>query len=133
MLSLFPQILFLAPAGITLLRIVAALYFAYIAWEIYAQREEFERITVPIVGYLRKWMVILSVCILDIIAVLLFLGAWTQVVALLGALALVKHLLFYRLFADISPFPKSTYVLLLCITLVLVVSGAGAFAFDLPL
>ena len=133
MLSLFPQILFLAPLGIMLLRIVAACYLAYIAWHLLNKHAEIERVSVPLIGHVRPWMVWLSAVIISGVAALIFIGAWTQIAAILGIITVIKHLTFFRKFQSVLPFPRSTYVLLLCILITLVVSGAGAFAFDFPL
>jgi uncharacterized membrane protein YphA (DoxX/SURF4 family) len=133
MLSLFPQILFLAPAGTTLLRIAAAICFAYMAWYFWQERDRFNRLEAPIVGHIRPWMVAFGEVVTGIIAVLLFVGAWTQVAAIIGAIAVIKQLVFYRRYNQVYPFTQSTYWLLLCISLMLVVTGAGAFALDLPL
>lgn len=133
MLSLFPQLLFMAPLGTTVLRVAAALCFAYIAWDLIKRQSEIMGTSLPIIGMPRAWMIQLSSTIVSIIAALLFVGAWTQGVAALAGLVALKHLVFFSRYRGILTFSKSTYFLLLCICLMLVVTGAGAFAFDLPL
>jgi len=134
MLSLFPQILFLAPAGITLLRVAAALCFVYMLWFFWQEKERMSEMHgVPVVGHLHSWMILFGEIVIGIIAILLLVGAWTQGVAILAALVVLKQLIFFRRYHGIFPFARSTYWLLLCICLMLVVTGAGAFAFDLPL
>jgi hypothetical protein len=133
MLSLFPQILFLAPSGTALLRIAAAICFAYIAWDLFKRQSEISGVDMMIIGHVRTWMVQISAIIIAVMAVLLFVGAWVQLVALVGAIVALKHLVFFRRYQTILTFSKSTYWLLLCICLMLAVTGAGAFAFDLPL
>jgi hypothetical protein len=133
MLSLFPQILFLAPLGTTLLRVAAALCFAYIAWDLFTRHEELSQIPLPIIGRPHVWMVQVSATLACIIAAFLFVGAWAQAVAIIAALTILKPLVFFRRYQEMLTFSKSTYLLLLCICLMLVVTGAGAFAFDLPL
>ena len=133
MLSLFPQILFIAPLAITLLRIVLALYLLFIAWHIVRHQDDLAQVRVPIFGHAHAWMLMASATAIGAIAVLLLVGAWTQVVAILALLVVLKHLFWYSRFAAVLPYPRSTYFLLACISLTLVVSGAGAFAFDLPL
>jgi len=131
MLSLFPQILFLAPAGTPLLRVAAALCFAYMAWDLIQRQFEIRQSVLPIIGAPRVWMIQLSAGIVGIVAVLLFVGAWTQVAALFAALVVIKHLVFFHRYHGILTFSKSTYWLLLCISLMLFVTGAGAFSVSL--
>jgi hypothetical protein len=133
MLSLFPQILFLAPAGTTLLRIAAAICFAYMAWYYLRERNNLAGLNVPIVGHFRPWMVTVGGVLIALISILLFVGVWTQAVAIVAAVGALKHIVFYRGYHAVFPFSLSTFWLLLCIALMLVVTGAGAFAFDLPL
>ena len=133
MLSLFPQILFLAPAGTMLLRVAAAICFGYMAWYFWQERDRFNELSAPIVGHIRPWMVVVGDVVVALVAVLLLIGAYTQGVAILGAISVLKQIVFYGTYKDVYPFSRSTYWLLLCICLMLVVTGAGAFAFDLPL
>ncbi len=133
LLSLFPQMLFLAPAGTTLLRIAAALCFAYIAYDLIKRQSEITSISLPIIGRPRVWIIQISAYIVALIAILLFVGAWTQGIAILAAIAALKHVVFYRKYKGMLTFSLSTYLLLLSICLMLIVTGSGAFAFDLPL
>lgn len=63
----------------------------------------------------------------------LFLGAWTQIMAILGALGFIKMALFKKKLPAYSPLSTFSYVLLAIFCICLLISGAGAFAFDLPL
>lgn len=63
------------------------------------------------------------------LALALLAGAWTQVAALI-ALAWFGASLFVR---DMRIFAKSTMILAFLISISLLVTGPGAFAFDLPL
>jgi hypothetical protein len=133
MLSLFPQLLFMAPLGTTVLRVAAALCFAYMAWDLLKRQSEIMGTSLPIIGMPKSWMIQVSSTIVSIMATLLLVGAWTQGVAALAGLVALKHLIFFGRYKNILTFSKSTYFLLFCISLMLVVTGAGAFAFDLPL
>ena len=133
MLSLLPQLLFLAPLGTTLLRVVVACYFAYIAWFLTKNQPEITHMHLSLIGHAPAWILWLSALIMATIAALLFVGAWTQVIAILGAIITLKCLIGVRWFPTLVPFSASTSVLLFCMCLSLVVTGAGAFAFDLPL
>ncbi|PIR82511.1 hypothetical protein COU20_01780 [Candidatus Kaiserbacteria bacterium CG10_big_fil_rev_8_21_14_0_10_59_10] len=114
MLSLFPELLFLAPLSATLIRAAAALVFLYAAWH---------HITI-IESRLLKALGIAEVGI----ALLLLAGIYTQAAALAGALVALLWLS-----RGIRPLPLSTALLTFALTLSLLVTGAGALAFDLPL
>jgi len=116
-----------------LLRVAAGICFGYMVWYFWSERGRLMEIDAPIVGHLRPWMVIIGVVISGLISALLIVGAWTQGVAILAVLVVLKQLVFFRRYQSVFPFGRSTYWLLLCICLMLVVTGAGAFAFDLPL
>jgi uncharacterized membrane protein YphA (DoxX/SURF4 family) len=115
MLSVFPEILFLAPFAALALRLALAILFALGAWQHFSAQD----ISIRVFSALEFG-----------IAAALFAGAWTQPVALVGlAVALVGLVFVPR----IRAYPLST-MLLACVMLAsLVVMGAGAFAFDLPL
>lgn len=114
MLSVFPELLFLAPFSALALRLSLAVILALTAWA-HASRPAI----LP-----RVWAVGEVAAAAALVA-----GAWTQPVALLVAMWLIAGL-YVR---DMRMFPKSTVILALIMCLSLVVSGPGAFAFDLPL
>lgn len=114
MLSLFPELLFLAPFSALLLRLALAAICALSAWAHLGRSQ----------NSARAWGVLEMA-----LAAALIAGAWTQAVALIAIVWLLASL-YVR---DIRMFPKSTVVLALIIALSLLVTGPGAFAFDLPL
>ena len=114
MLSLFPQILFLSPFAALLIRIILALFLALAAWRHLSRSDMGSRIRSVIEVAL---------------AVPIFVGAWTQAVALLG-LILVGITLFMP---KLRAYPLSTLILGCVLFATLVVTGAGAYAFDLAL
>lgn len=132
MLTLFPEILFLSPAATALLRIAAALTFAYVVWTQLKRREELSRVRFPLVGK-GEWIIWFSVIVEGAIAIALFAGIYTQLAALLGAVTAAKYWYWHKYTPAFAPLARGTSLLLLAITLSLVVTGAGAFAFDLPL
>lgn len=135
MLSVFPQLLFLSGIGVTLLRITVGVYFLYLAYLVATRRDEFSRISYPVVGLMPSWAMLIASLVSAVLAGMLIAGIWTQVVALFGILMTLKLLVLpRRLLAPITAsFPRSTAFLLLVLCVSLVVLGAGAFAFDLPL
>ncbi len=114
MLSLFPEILFLAPLGAFLIRIAAAFTLAYIAYRHAYAPDALSRTGAVIEAGA---------------AVLLLLGVFTQAGALLGIGIVLAHVGLRSL----RVLPMSTMLLLLALCLSALVTGAGAFAFDLPL
>ena len=114
MLSVFPDALsfgFLAP---TLIRIALALIFGYAAWQ---------HCKAPGVA-LRTLSAGESVATLG-----LFLGLWTQPAALLGAI--ISAIWFFQPSTRMHALSSILLAFVLCFCLIL--TGAGAFAFDLPL
>lgn len=114
MLSLFPEILFLAPLSAFLIRVALAVLFGYAAWQ-HVRRSE----------VLLRTLALLEVAI----AAALLVGAWTQIVALVAGILSVMSLLN----PGIRSSARSTMLLALVMCVSLMVTGAGAFAFDLPL
>ncbi|MCE9541666.1 hypothetical protein K8R03_03895 [Candidatus Kaiserbacteria bacterium] len=114
MLSLFPQLLFLAPFSALIIRLALFAFLAYTAWKHVSRRDSF----------LGTWSIV------EIgVAAALGIGLWVQVAAL-AALVLVLLALFVP---SMRILPSSTLLLMCVLSLSLFVTGAGAFAFDLPL
>ncbi len=144
MLSLFPQILFLAPLGTAIIRIAAGITFLYLAHFYFYDREAVSRTRVPVIGQVPQWLLIVGSIIMLGTGAALVVGAWTQLAALIGAVAALKCSIFAKRYPVAVPLSTATSLLLLAITLCLLVSDAGAFsisvgglsfrtAFDLPL
>lgn len=133
MLSIFPQILFLSPAGLALIRVAAGLAIFYTAWEFYDKRHMISQERLIIIGTCPVWLTVVGSFAYLVIGALLTVGLYTQLAALLGAIIALKSAMFAKRYARIIPLPRSASLLLLAIMLCLVVSGAGAYAFDLPL
>lgn len=138
-LSVFPDLYqfgfgsyFFAP---TILRIAAAGVFLYLAVTHFSNKKQVaDALTMPRISHetavLGAWVLIGAEIALSFA---LFFGAWTQVAAILGALGCIKALVLGRNFPAVYPLARLTYALVAVICLVLLISGAGAFAFDLPL
>ena len=113
MLSLLPQVLFLTPLAIAVIRITLGVLFLYAAWRQFPEKDVLTRIFAA-----------LEV----VIAIALIVGFWTQAAALAALIVLLVWL-----FSPKRIYPVSTLLLALVMALSLVVTGPGAFAFDLPL
>lgn len=114
MVSLFPEILFLAPFSALLIRVAAAAVFGYAASKHLAQ---------PALA-MRSVGVVEGLC-----ALMLFLGLYAQAGALIGIALFLVHAFFPRF----RVLPASTGWLLLVLCVSLLITGAGPLAFDLPL
>ena len=132
MLNTFPHLLdfgFFAP---TLLRVAMAFLFCYASYSAYKHREAAAHLRFPLIGT-ASWAGSFTMLMYAAIGLMLLFGYYTQIAAILAAMTSVKGLLFYKRFGPLFPYSRSTYVLLLAICLSLLVSGAGAMAYDLPL
>lgn len=114
MLSVFPELLFLSPLAPFLIRVALGVLFAFTAWT-HVQRQDLASRILSILEFA--------------IAAALITGAWTQPAALLGGI--VTAVWFFQPTSRV--FARSTVLLALIMSLSLIVTGAGAFAFDLPL
>jgi len=132
MLSLFPQLLFLAPFSATILRVSAGIAFLLIAWIHMSKREELSRVDFFVIGH-GAWIPVFAALLEFAIAAALLAGIYTQLAALFGALVALKSFVWKRRFSELFPLSRPTSALLFVICLSLVFTGAGVFAFDLPL
>lgn len=114
MLTLFPSLLFLGPFSAFLIRLAVAGTFGYLA---------FRHVISP--GFALKVLSIVE----GVAAVLLFTGGYTQAAALLCIALVILHLFS----GTIRRLPRSTLILIGIMSLSLLLTGPGPFAFDLPL
>lgn len=111
MLSLLPEMMFLAPFSAFLIRIALASTLTYAAWNHFSGTS----------NGLATAEILASVAIIA--------GAWTQIGAIVGALIICVWLAFPQS-RNVS---RGTAFLALVLCLSLIVTGPGAIAFDLPL
>jgi uncharacterized membrane protein YphA (DoxX/SURF4 family) len=136
MLTTFPSLLSLSFFVPMLLRITVAVVLAYQAVAHFKNK----RAVADEIGHTFKfisheaavWLVGLLILGELAVGILLFVGAWTQIAAILATLGFAKLTLFHRIHAY-APLARSTYFLLIIISFTILITGAGAFAFDLPL
>lgn len=111
MLSVLPELLFLAPLAAFVIRVALALTLGWSAWRHFSAGA-------------------MAITVAEAVpAVLILIGLWTQLAAIIAALAIFAWLFM----PTMRIFPRSTALLSLVMALSLIVTGAGAFAFDLPL
>ena len=115
MLSLFPQLFFLAPFSASLIRLAVAAVFMYTAW-VHWNRQDLR--------LARGKSIVEGLC-----AIALVLGYYVQAAAIVS---LVISIMWVA--SPIRrPLPFSAILLTMVMCLSLLVTGAGLLAFDLPL
>lgn len=113
MLSYFPELLYLAPFSGLLIRVAVAVVLGMIALQGIRAKDTWTRASGVVTG---------------LAALFLFAGALTQPMALIALLSIIESLV--RIDRTL---PKSTLWLALVMSLTLLLTGPGPFAFDLPL
>ncbi len=123
MLNPFPSLLVFGFFAPTILRLAVAFTFFYAV-----------RITIRGKNALSKNIALnIFVLIEAIMAAALFIGYCTQIAALVGIALCIKSLFVRHDTHNAFPLDRTTYILLMIICLALIFTGAGGFAFDLPL
>jgi uncharacterized membrane protein YphA (DoxX/SURF4 family) len=137
MLTTFPSLLMYSFFVPLLLRVAVAAYFAYQAIGHFKNKKgvasELDHKFKWLSHESSVWLAGLLILAELAVGILLFVGAWTQIAAILAALGFLKMAYFNDTLPTYAPLPRSTYILLIVICLSLLITGAGAFAFDLPL
>jgi len=131
--SLFPYLLNYQFFATTLIRVAAALALFYASYHYAITRDEIKRTKVVIAGHIPQWLSLFGALVIFVAAVLLFVGLYTQAAAIVGMIIGLKHMTFARRYPAIMPLSAIAGALLFIMCLSLLLSGAGAFAFDLPL
>lgn len=132
MLNPFPELLMLSTLAPLILRVALGVFFVYLGISLWKKRKEVTTLLTPLFGKSAGGMPGLLLCVHGALGVLLIIGLYTQIAALI-AFGISIKLLFVGKFQTLSPFGQATYLLLAAIALSLLLSGAGAFAFDIPL
>jgi uncharacterized membrane protein YphA (DoxX/SURF4 family) len=133
MLTLFPHLLVFSFFAPTLLRLMAACTFLYMAWLHFAKRAETAK-EISIVSYeVAVWATGIFLLLEVAVGVGLFLGLYTQLAALVGLIMCLKIVWVRKGLHHLSPLSHLSYIMLGVICLSLLLTGAGAMAFDLPL
>jgi uncharacterized membrane protein YphA (DoxX/SURF4 family) len=135
MLMIFPELLAFSLFAPLILRLAAGAAFIvlgakYFGKNTLAAREELNRV----LPWASSFAILIAIAEFAIGA-LLIVGLSTQVVAILAGIGALKLAYFRHRFSfrTVAPFSISTCILLAAISLSLLLTGAGLFAFDLPL
>lgn len=122
MLSLFPSLLTYELLGPFLLRLTLGVTFAYFGYKRIKSQKENSNTRITVYGAVEIAL-----------AVLMIIGLYTQLAALVMALILVIKLVYKIKKRAFLTDGVNYYLLLLVMALSILVTGAGAFAFDMPL
>lgn len=131
MLNPFPDLLTYQIFAPTLLRLAVGLVFLGGAYVQYQRLRELSALRFPIVGG-GAWVIWLSIVAHAVIGAMLFLGYFTQVAAILGALGGIKGVVYAKKYPRLFSFCRLEYAFIIVICLSLLLTGAGQFAFDIP-
>ncbi len=132
-LNPFPDLLSLGFFAPFLLRLALGLYLVCIGYRHFKQRSALASRFSERYGVLGRTKGhiegIFEVCI----GLLLVAGLYTQIVALITAALALKSLYYRKRYPDILTESVWFYLFMCAVSLSLLVTGAGAFAFDVPL
>lgn len=136
MLNPFPDLLVLGLLAPFILRVALGVLFLASAWH-HTKPDVRERLRRELAGFKLNvlgaqfpWYLAAAEAI---IGGMLVVGFYTQIAALLGIVASVKFLFFKKRFPTLADHSPAYYMLVIAICASLMLSGAGAIAFDLPL
>ncbi len=132
MLTTFPDLLVLGFFAPTIIRIAVALSFVSIAYLQWKRHTELSEIKFPIIGR-SSWWVSVSILLHVALASAMLFGYYTQIAALIGMVVFIKQAIFAKRYPRAVPLCRGEYVLLVFMCFSLLISGAGALAYDLPL
>ena len=144
MLNTFPELLILGFFAPFILRTAVGLAFLWFGYnKLFQQRTELivSLQTNPIgPSFLKQYVktlapfIIWAIGITEILIGIFFIvGYLTQIAALISIILLLKALYFRKHYPLLAPHSPLAYLLIIAISVSLLISGAGAFAFDLPL
>jgi uncharacterized membrane protein YphA (DoxX/SURF4 family) len=131
MLSIFPELLFLAPFSAFVIRVSVACLFALAAYTHVRPIRDAQNISsgsngagtsLTTLTYIIAFLEILA-------AISLAIGYYAQIGALVGVFVVGV----WFIIKNVRPYQSSTIFLLFILCLSLLVTGPGALAFDLPL
>jgi uncharacterized membrane protein YphA (DoxX/SURF4 family) len=137
MLNPFPDLLFLSLLAPFLIRITVGALFIWVGYSYLFREREAVAVALERRWPRRAMLFILFGGIFDVIAgIFLVAGFLTQIAAIAGMLIAIDALFVKWLYKDldgVAKYSRPFYILIFIVSLSLLLSGAGAFAVDLPL
>lgn len=120
----------------TILRVTLALLFFYLAARTWQRARHLGNVRLPLIGA-HAWLPYLAGAVEAVVAVMFLVGWYTQLAALLSILGMIKYAAYEHWSPEVQkeyiPFSPTVAFLVAMISISLLFSGAGAFAFDIPL
>lgn len=104
----------------------------YIAYTQYQRRSEIKQLDLPIFGK-NSWWFVVSALVNAVLGAMLLFGYYTQIAAILAVIVHLRGLWFNHRFPSVVILPDAAVILFIIICLSLLLSGAGAMAFDVRL
>jgi uncharacterized membrane protein YphA (DoxX/SURF4 family) len=132
MLNPFP-IQFLSLLAYFILRTIVGFVLLLLGYKHWKNRKELFNILIPPIFPFGKITTISLVITELIIGTMFIIGLYTQIAALILIVLSLTSLFYAKRFKHHSLPSRLSYILLLGIGLSLFITGAGAFAFDLPI
>lgn len=133
MLNPFPELLVYGILAPFIIRLALGFALLYLSVLHYRNKRQIAELLRPSIGRLAGG-VGPTVAVFEVASgVALVAGAWTQIAALLACVLMLKPLFLKSHLQGLSPYSHGTYAILFMMALSLLLSGAGAFAFDIPL
>lgn len=133
MVNPFPHLLIYGIFAPTLIRVALGAALLFISVEHFRSRKSITELTSPLMGRSARLAGALLAFVEIVVGGLLVVGAWTQIAALLVILLSIKALFIRKSLHALLPVSRGAYVLIAAMALSLLLSGAGGYAFDLPL
>lgn len=132
MLNLFPT-MWLSLLAYSILRIVLGSMFLYICRRHLTQFASIAKnLRLPVIH--NGKITLGAIILVELVAgILLIIGLLTQLAAILAISLCIKTLFWYKRFPAGSVPERMTYILLFTMSVSLLITGAGFFAFDLPI
>ena len=121
MLNIFPSLLIYGFFAPTVLRIAVALLSFYVVYATWHHKGKHETL---------GWA---SMIANAVVGIMLLVGYFTQIAALVALLFRLASFVMPKKYRDFVPLPMSTRLIVAAICISLLLTGAGALAFDLPL
>ena len=134
MLNTFPSLLFLSPLAITVLRITAGLIFVYFGWLKLTKDKESKINFFETINFKPAIFWLYFVALTEIIVGLLItIGLFTQIASVIASTIMGMSIAIKLTKPSSLPNTTDFYILFFVVFFTLIFTGAGAFAFDLPL
>ncbi len=134
MLNTFPELLNFSFFAITLLRITAGLIFVYFGYLKLTKDKEVKINFFNTIGFKPAifWLYLIAVVEI-VVGLMITVGFLTQIASIIASLIMFASVIIKIIKPSSLPNTTDFYILFFVVFLSLILTGAGAFAFDLPL